>query len=147
MSWTVPWTSSAGSDFNDDFGLTTDDGETFGLSVFMRDGDNVFRTYFTAGRRVEALGSTWTFLDLTPLAGRRPGRTGPRVGRRRRPMSGGVATTNMAMTRQVDSGLENPAVGRLAPPFGRSFESRGGRRLPVTFVQDPSSRRSICCFA
>jgi predicted dithiol-disulfide oxidoreductase (DUF899 family) len=44
-----------------------DSGETFGLSVFLRDGDSVFRTYFTAGRGVEALGSTWTLLDLTPL--------------------------------------------------------------------------------
>lgn len=67
MGWTVPWVSSAGSDFNDDFGLSTDAGETFGLSVFLRDGDSVFRTYFTSGRGVEALGSTWTFLDLTPL--------------------------------------------------------------------------------
>jgi predicted dithiol-disulfide oxidoreductase (DUF899 family) len=67
MGWTVPWFSSSGSDFNDDFGVTTDEGETFGLSVFFRDGDSVFRTYYTAGRGVEALGSVWTFLDLTPL--------------------------------------------------------------------------------
>jgi len=67
MGWTVPWFSSSGSEFNVDFGLTTDQGETFGLSVFLRDGDSVYRTYFTAGRGVEALGSTWTFLDLTPL--------------------------------------------------------------------------------
>ena len=67
MGWTVPWFSSAGSDFNVDFGLTTDEGETFGLSVFRLDGDEVFRTYFTSERGVEALGSNWTFLDLTPL--------------------------------------------------------------------------------
>jgi predicted dithiol-disulfide oxidoreductase (DUF899 family) len=67
MGWTIPWFSSAGSDFNVDFGVTTDAGETFGLSVFVRDGDDVFRTYFTSGRGVEALGSVWTFLDLTPL--------------------------------------------------------------------------------
>src|SRR6266705_6620513 len=67
MGWTIPWFSSAGSEFNRDFGATTDAGETFGLSVFLRDGDNVYRTYFTAGRGVEALGSVWTFLDLTPL--------------------------------------------------------------------------------
>jgi predicted dithiol-disulfide oxidoreductase (DUF899 family) len=66
MGWTVPWFSSAGSAFNRDFGRTTDQGEMFGLSVFLRDGDQVFRTYFTSGRGVEALGSTWTFLDLTP---------------------------------------------------------------------------------
>jgi predicted dithiol-disulfide oxidoreductase (DUF899 family) len=67
MGWTLPWFSSAGSDFNVDFGVTTDGGETFGLSVFLRDGDDVFRTYFTTGRGVEALGSNRTFLDLTPL--------------------------------------------------------------------------------
>jgi predicted dithiol-disulfide oxidoreductase (DUF899 family) len=67
MGWKIPWFSSAGSDFNVDFGVTTGRGETFGLSVFLRDDDSVFRTYFTAGRGVEALGSVWTFLDLTPL--------------------------------------------------------------------------------
>ncbi len=67
MGWTVPWFSSFGSEFNVDFGLTSEAGETFGLSVFLREGDSVFRTYFTTRRGVEALGSTWTFLDLTPL--------------------------------------------------------------------------------
>lgn len=67
MGWTVPWFSSHDSDFNDDLGLTTRTGETFGLSVFLRDRDTIFRTYFTSGRGVEALGSVWTFLDLTPL--------------------------------------------------------------------------------
>jgi predicted dithiol-disulfide oxidoreductase (DUF899 family) len=67
MGWTIPWFSSAGTEFNRDFGVTTDEGEMFGLSVFLRDGDDVYRTYFTSGRGVEALGSVWTFLDLTPL--------------------------------------------------------------------------------
>ena len=67
MGWTVPWYSSAGSDFNSDFGVTTENGETFGLSVFLRQGDDVFRSYFTDGRGVEALGAVWTLLDLTPL--------------------------------------------------------------------------------
>jgi predicted dithiol-disulfide oxidoreductase (DUF899 family) len=67
MGWSIPWVSSFGNDFNRDFGVTIDDRETFGLSVFLRDGDSVFRTYFTNGRGVEALGSLWSFLDLTPL--------------------------------------------------------------------------------
>jgi predicted dithiol-disulfide oxidoreductase (DUF899 family) len=75
MGWTIPWYSSFESDFNVDFGVGPEtpqadvdqDGETFGLSVFLRDGDSVFRTYFTTARGVEALGSVWTFLDLTPL--------------------------------------------------------------------------------
>jgi predicted dithiol-disulfide oxidoreductase (DUF899 family) len=75
MGWTIPWYSSYESDFNVDFGVGPEtpregvyqDGETFGLSVFIREGDDVFRTYFTTHRGVEALGSVWTFLDLTPL--------------------------------------------------------------------------------
>jgi predicted dithiol-disulfide oxidoreductase (DUF899 family) len=75
MGWTVPWFSSFDSDFNVDFRVSPEspqpdkhqDGEIFGLSVFLRDGDRVYRTYFTSGRGVEALGSNWTFLDLTPL--------------------------------------------------------------------------------
>jgi predicted dithiol-disulfide oxidoreductase (DUF899 family) len=67
MGWTVPWFSSAASDFNVDFGVTRAEGETFGLSVLLRDEERVLRSYFTSQRGVEALGSTWTFLDLTPL--------------------------------------------------------------------------------
>jgi predicted dithiol-disulfide oxidoreductase (DUF899 family) len=67
MGWTIPWYSSYGSDFNYDFGVTTGEGEIFGLSVFLRDGDNIFQTYFTNGRGVEQLGSNWSYLDLTPF--------------------------------------------------------------------------------
>jgi predicted dithiol-disulfide oxidoreductase (DUF899 family) len=67
MGWEIPWYSSDDTDFNVDMGLASEDGEGFGLSVFLRDGDDVYRTYFTTGRGVEALGSVWTFLDLTPL--------------------------------------------------------------------------------
>jgi predicted dithiol-disulfide oxidoreductase (DUF899 family) len=63
MGWQVPFYSSAGNDFAADCG--TADG--FGLSVFLRDGDRVFRTYFTADRGVEAIGTVWSLLDRTPL--------------------------------------------------------------------------------
>ena len=75
MGWTIPWYSSFETDFSVDFGVGPEtpqedvyqDGESFGLSAFIRDGGDVFRTYFTTQRGVEALGSLWTFLDLTPL--------------------------------------------------------------------------------
>jgi predicted dithiol-disulfide oxidoreductase (DUF899 family) len=75
MGWSLPWYSWFGTDFGVDFGTspetpqdgTYQDGESFGLSVFLREGDEVHRTYFTSQRGVEALGSVWTFLDLTPL--------------------------------------------------------------------------------
>jgi predicted dithiol-disulfide oxidoreductase (DUF899 family)/ketosteroid isomerase-like protein len=75
MGWTVPWFSSFETDFNHDFEVGPkapqegeyQDGESFGLSVFLRDGEHIYRTYFTKGRGVETLGSNWTFLDLTPF--------------------------------------------------------------------------------
>jgi predicted dithiol-disulfide oxidoreductase (DUF899 family) len=56
-----PWYSSYGTTFNDDLGL-----DGFGLSVLLRDGDEVFRTYFTSGRGVDRLRLDFNLLDLTP---------------------------------------------------------------------------------
>lgn len=67
MGWQVPWVSSADTNFNADFGVTTDRGEDSGTSVFLRDGERVFRTYFTSGRGDEKLGGLWGFLDITPF--------------------------------------------------------------------------------
>jgi len=63
MGWKVPWYTTIGSEFQAACGTT----EYFALDVFLRDGDRVFLTYETRGRGVEALGSVWTFLDLTPF--------------------------------------------------------------------------------
>ncbi len=62
MGWTVPWVST-GRDFNADCGIGTE----FGISVFLRDGDEVFRTYFTTDRGGDQLVGTLRYLDLTPL--------------------------------------------------------------------------------
>jgi predicted dithiol-disulfide oxidoreductase (DUF899 family) len=61
FGWKVPWYSSYGTDFNDDMGLSS-----FGLSVLLRDGDEVFRTYFTTARGVDRLRLDFNLLDLTP---------------------------------------------------------------------------------
>ncbi len=66
MGWDLPWYSTGGSTFNDDMGATIDGEENHGLSVFLRRGPSVWRTYFTEDRGVEHLGSHWTYLDLTP---------------------------------------------------------------------------------
>jgi predicted dithiol-disulfide oxidoreductase (DUF899 family) len=63
MGWTVPWVSAFGSDFTEDCGA----GMGFGVSVFLRDGDRVFRTYFTSGRGGDLLVGTLRYLDLTPF--------------------------------------------------------------------------------
>jgi predicted dithiol-disulfide oxidoreductase (DUF899 family) len=67
MGWTIPWYSSVDNEFNVDFGATRDGEEQSGTSVFIRDGDNLYRTYFTSGRGDEQYMSTWKMLDLTLL--------------------------------------------------------------------------------
>lgn len=74
MEWQHPnWYSSHGSDFNFDMGATLADpndpkrtSERHGVSVFLRDGENIYRSYFNGARGVEYLGSLWSYLDLTP---------------------------------------------------------------------------------
>ena len=103
MGWTIPWYSSHESDFNVDFGVgpatpqqgVYQDGESFGLSVFLRDGEDIYRTYFTTARGVEALGSVWTFLDLTPLGRQEKWEDSAAGYRRPSRTNGGAATTSM----------------------------------------------------
>jgi predicted dithiol-disulfide oxidoreductase (DUF899 family) len=62
MGWDVPWYTLT-DDFDADFGVD----EWHGTNAFLRDGDDVFRTYFVDKRGDEALGSTWSYLDITAL--------------------------------------------------------------------------------
>jgi len=64
--WDRPWYSSFGSDFNYDFQVTTDTGETHGLSVFFRIDDDIFHTYSTYNRGTESLTDSYRLLDVTP---------------------------------------------------------------------------------
>jgi predicted dithiol-disulfide oxidoreductase (DUF899 family) len=85
MGWHFDWVSSSDSDFNFDFGVSSTDRqrtpgvqlynfgtteflmpEREGASVFAREGDDVFHTYSTYGRGVEALMGTYSYLDLVP---------------------------------------------------------------------------------
>lgn len=67
MGWDIPWFSSEGSDFNRDFGATLENGEMFGVSVFIRSNDAIYRSYHTTLRGAEYLGSNFSYLDLTPM--------------------------------------------------------------------------------
>lgn len=92
MGWTFPWLSAQESDFNYDFHVTLDEaagsveynyqdaaallqagkiwvqkGDLPGLSVFFRDGDDIFHTYSTYQRGLDLLLNTYNYLDLTPL--------------------------------------------------------------------------------
>jgi len=99
--WAFPWVSSAGCDFNRDFRVTMDGGpggdsynfrtraeaetlgktlpatgEMPGVSVFYRDGADVYHTYSTYARGLDRFANTFQFLDITPL-GRQVGPDGP----------------------------------------------------------------------
>jgi predicted dithiol-disulfide oxidoreductase (DUF899 family) len=62
MGWEMPWYTITDS-FDADFGVD----EWHGHNVFFRDGERVFHTYFTNSRGDEAMGTTWSYLDITPL--------------------------------------------------------------------------------
>ena len=66
MGWKLPWASSAGSTFNDEFGVTVDGEEIHSVSVFLRDGDRVFHTWQTFSRGEEPFMVVFDLLDLTP---------------------------------------------------------------------------------
>src|ERR671911_2452935 len=58
----IPWYTLT-DDFDADFGVD----EWHGTNAFIRDDDRVFRTYFVNSRGDEAMGSTWSYLDITAL--------------------------------------------------------------------------------
>ncbi|QQQ79236.1 DUF899 domain-containing protein [Saccharothrix sp. 6-C] len=62
MGWRMPWVTIL-DDFDADFGVD----EWHGTNAFIREGDRVFRTYFINERGDEALGSTFSYLDMTAL--------------------------------------------------------------------------------
>lgn len=43
------------------------EGESHGLSVFLRDGESLFHTYSTYARGTDLLAGTYNYLDLTAL--------------------------------------------------------------------------------
>ncbi len=83
MGWTHRWVSSEDSTFNYDFGVSFTEeqiaaetpynygsgkawGEAPGLSVFVREGNQVFHTYSTYSRGLDLLINTYNYLDLVP---------------------------------------------------------------------------------
>jgi predicted dithiol-disulfide oxidoreductase (DUF899 family) len=62
MGWAMPWYTLT-DDFDADFGVD----EWHGTNAFVRDDERIFRTYFVDSRGDEAMGSTWSYLDITAL--------------------------------------------------------------------------------
>jgi predicted dithiol-disulfide oxidoreductase (DUF899 family) len=63
MGWEqIPWFTIT-DEFDADFGVD----EWHGTNVFIRDGTQIFRTYFINNRGDEQMGGTWNYLDITAL--------------------------------------------------------------------------------
>jgi len=62
MGWDIPWYTITDG-FDVDFGVD----EWHGTNAFIKEGDRLFRTYFINNRGDEALGTTWSYLDMTAL--------------------------------------------------------------------------------
>jgi predicted dithiol-disulfide oxidoreductase (DUF899 family) len=85
MGWDFPWASSATNSFNYDFGVSFSQKEITegsadynyekgnasieelpGLSVFAREGDDVFHCYSTYARGLDPYNATYQLLDIVP---------------------------------------------------------------------------------
>ena len=63
MGWEeIPWYTLTDT-FDTDFGVN----EWHGHNAFFRDGSQVYRTYFINSRGDEAMGTVWSYLDMTAL--------------------------------------------------------------------------------
>jgi predicted dithiol-disulfide oxidoreductase (DUF899 family) len=62
MGWDIPWYTLT-DDFDADFGVA----QWHGHNAFLRDGERIFRTYLINDRGDEALGNTFSYLDMTAL--------------------------------------------------------------------------------
>ncbi len=84
MGWRFHWVSAFGTDFNRDYGVQFTNEELAGevnynygkmrfgseeapgVSVFYKEGDEIFHTYSTYARGLDVLMGTYNFLDMVP---------------------------------------------------------------------------------
>ncbi|MFE9694713.1 DUF899 family protein [Micromonospora sp. NPDC005806] len=85
--WSMPFVSSHGTSFSNDCGASGG----FMLSAFLRDGDDVYRTYSTTAAWTSCSSSTASWISPSMAAGR-IGRTPRPTGRSSRPTAGPLRT-------------------------------------------------------
>ena len=111
--------------------------EWHGTNAFIRDGDRVFRTYFVDSRGDEALGSVWSYLDITALGRQETWEDSPEgypqtqtyEWQRWHDAYDGAGPSD-EWRAQIDRGLS--AMGRVREePPGRGGEGGGGYRRPL----------------
>jgi predicted dithiol-disulfide oxidoreductase (DUF899 family) len=63
MGWDVPWYTT-----RDDFAADFDVPEFWGVNVFLRDGEQIYRSYYATGRAAEDLAGVSGPADLAPVS-------------------------------------------------------------------------------
>ena len=127
MGWKMPWVTML-DDFDADFGVD----EWHGTNAFIREGDRVFRTYFINGRGDEALGSTFSYLDMTALGRQEDWEDSP---------EGYPQTPPYVWWNWHDEyGDAGPAQGWLDKVAGAE-----GKQTPVRMTATPTAAHDDCC--
>ncbi len=82
LGWNFYWVSAADLEFGTDFGVSfydeendggynysdwTPEGEMPGISVFIKQDDEIYQSYSTYGRGLDMLNGAYHYLDLTPI--------------------------------------------------------------------------------
>jgi predicted dithiol-disulfide oxidoreductase (DUF899 family) len=115
MGWEhIPWYT-----LTDDFDVDFDVDQWHGTNAFFRDDDDrVFRTYLINGRGDEAMGTQWTYLDITALGRQEEWEDSP---------EGYPQTPPYYWWRRHDD-YDQPNAGSMDAQIDRYYESRGGAR-------------------
>jgi hypothetical protein len=90
MGWElIPWYAIT-DDFDVDLGVD----EWHVTNAFIRDDERIYRTYLVSSRGDEAMGSTWSYLDITALGRQEEWEDSPETRRPRRRGGGGSTTSS-----------------------------------------------------
>jgi Bacterial protein of unknown function (DUF899) len=102
----MDWYSTAGSSFGSD--MDAPPGGGFGVNVFLRDGETVYRTWHTNGRGTEQLSHTFPLIDLLPYGRQEEWQDVPDGCRRRRRTATGRARSSSPGTADKRTGEDAP---------------------------------------
>ena len=98
----MTWYSTADSPFGADVDAPAGGG--FGLNVFLRDGDTVYRTWHSNGRGTEQLSHTFGLIDLLPWGRQEPWQDSP---------------DGWPQSQTYEGWLDSPDIARLYGPGQR----------------------------
>ena len=101
----MTWYSTADSPFGADVDAPPDGG--FAVNVFLRDGDDVYRSWHTEGRGTEQLSHTFPLIDLLPWGRQEPWQDSP---------------AGWPQSQTYEGWLDSPDIARL---YGSSSNTGG----------------------